>query len=149
MKINRRQLYSSALMMLIGIATVIESLNYDIKTLSRMGAGYFPLILGVALIIIAAMILVTQPHESEPEDFVFIENVRPWICVLSGVVLFIVLGKYGGLVPATFVLVSLSAFGDKQNGIKACFGIGAFITILAVGIFHFGLQMQFPLFTWG
>lgn len=157
MKFKKTEIYSSALVMAIGVATIIGSLNYDIKTLARMGPGYFPLILGTLLVIISVLLLITQPKEpktdpesqSEEAEQSNGASYRPWLCVLIAIVLFIFIGKYGGLVPATFTLVALSAYGDKENSIKACLGLATFITALAVGIFHFGLSMQFPLFTWG
>lgn len=148
--INRKELYSAGLMMLIGIGTVAGSLNYTTGTLARMGPGYFPLILGVALILVAALILATQSMESEELTGVGgAWQWRPGLCVVAGVVLFIVLGRYGGLVPATFVLVTVSALGDRTNSFKAAAGLAAVITALAVGIFHYGLKMQFPLWGWG
>lgn len=150
LNINRKELYSAGLMMLIGIGTTVGSLDYDVRSLARMGPGYFPLMLGVGLMIIAALILVTP---SDDADMVTEDDNRPqfrgWACVIIGVVLFIVLGKYGGLVPATFALVMVSALGDDGNSVIASAVLGLAITAMAVGIFHFGLQMQFPLFTWG
>src|SRR5690625_4623639 len=138
-------------MMIIGICTVIGSLNYDVRTLARMGPGYFPLLLGWMLIGISALmvasesIVVDDTQESSDTGLHF----RPWLCVIAGIILFVVLGKYGGLVPAAMVLVTLSALGDKENSIKDALLLGVFITALAAGIFHYGLKMQFPLFTWG
>lgn len=151
LKINRQELYSAGLMMLIGIGTVVGSLNYDIRTLARMGPGYFPLLLGVMLIVVGALILAT-PSTDIDEDLERGKGepqYRAWGFVVLGVVLFITLGHYGGLVPATFALVVVSALGDQSNSLKAALALGVAITLMAVGIFHFGLQMQFPLFAWG
>lgn len=148
--INRKELLSAGLMMLIGAGTVIGSLHYDVRTLARMGPGYFPLLLGVGLMIIAGLILVTP--STELEDELRSHNkpqYRAWAFVVASVVLFIVLGKFGGLVPATFVLVLVSALGDRSNTLTSAVVLAAGVTLMAVGIFHYGLQMQFPLFTWG
>lgn len=150
LNINRQELLSAGLMMLIGVGTVAGSLNYDIRTLARMGPGYFPLLLGVALVIVGALILASP--SVDPEDGLSPKGepeYRAWGFVIASVVLFIVLGKYGGLVPATFVLVFVSALGDRSNTVVSAAALAAGITAMAVGIFHFGLQMQFPLFTWG
>nr|WP_254045843.1 hypothetical protein [Paenalcaligenes hominis] len=45
-KINAKELWSGGLLVLIGMATVLGSLNYQIGSLARMGPGYFPLMLG-------------------------------------------------------------------------------------------------------
>lgn len=148
--INRKELLSAGLMMLIGVGTVIGSLNYDIRTLARMGPGYFPLLLGIGLMVIAGLILVTPSTEVDDDlDSRGEPQYRAWAFVVAGVVLFAVLGKYGGLVPATFMLVLVSSLGDRTNSITSASALAAGITLMAVGIFHYGLQMQFPLFTWG
>lgn len=151
LSINRNELLSSGLMMLIGIGTVIGSFNYDIDTLSRMGPGYFPLLLGALLILISALIL-AMPSTKIDEDlnrYGGEPQYRAWAFVVSGMVLFIVLGHYGGLVPATFALVFVSALGDRSNSVKAAMLLGLVVSIMAVAIFHYGLRMQFPLFVWG
>ena len=151
LKINKRELLSGGLMLLIGIGTVIGSLNYDVRTLARMGPGYFPLLLGAILIIIGALILVTPSTEIE-EDLGRNKGkpeYRAWAFVILGVVLFAVLGHYTGLVIATFTLVLVSALGDRTNSLKAALLLALGVTVMAVAIFHYGLQMQFPLFVWG
>ena len=147
---NKRELYSALLMMLIGIGTVVISLNYRIKTLANMGPGYFPLILGVGLILVSILIIATSAiDESKEVERQPVVAYRPWLFVASGIVAFIVLGKYGGLIPATFILVFLSALGDRANSIKAALVVAAVMTVMGVAVFHYGLQIQFALFTWG
>lgn len=151
LKINRQEIVSGGLMLLIGIGTVIGSLNYDIRSLARMGPGYFPLGLGALLIVIGALILITPSTEID-EDLGRNKGepqYRAWAFVIVGVMLFAVLGHYGGLVPATFVLVLVSALGDRSNSFIAAVALALAITVMAVAIFHYGLQMQFPLFVWG
>ena len=60
----------------------------------------------------------------------------------------IILGTYGGLVPATFSLVFISALGDHNNSVKQSFWLAVGVTAFTVAVFHYGMQMQFPLFTW-
>ncbi len=150
LKINKNEVYAAGLMMLIGLGTVLGSLNYEVRTLARMGPGYFPLLLGSALILISALILASPAlEEDEVSTTRLAPQFRAWTFVVVGMVLFIVLGKYGGLVPATFALVFISAMGDRGNSFKAAAGLAAVITVMAVGIFYYGLQMQFRPFTWG
>lgn len=147
---NKRELYSAGLMLFIGIGTTIGSLNYGIGTLARMGPGYFPLILGIVLILIGALIIATPLTEEDAAyEWSGGRQYRSWIIVIAGMLAFMILGKYGGLVPATFALIFMTALGDRSNSIKAAFALAAGVTIAAVGVFHYAMQMQFPLFTWG
>ena len=159
MKFNKNELYSGGLMMLIGIGTTVGSLEYRTGTLARMGPGYFPLMLGVALTIIAILILASPSKQSAAEEAAAAQATesgeeikQPWrapICVVLSVVLFITLGKYGGLVPATFAVVLVSALGDPDNSFVTAAVAALVVTLFAIAVFHYGLRMQFPLFTWG
>lgn len=147
---SKRELYSAGLIMLIGIGTAAGSLKYGIGTLARMGPGYFPLGLGIMLTLIGALLIATPLTEQDAEDkSPWKGQYRAWLMVIAGMMAFMVLGKYGGLVPATFALIFVSALGDRNNSIKAAFALATGVTLAAVAIFHYGLQMQFPLFIWG
>jgi hypothetical protein len=145
------------MMLLIGLATTVGSLQYGIGTLARMGPGYFPLLLGVALALLGVLIAVTPDSpdelradaEHEPSKVIVRRHFRPWSATLGGVIAFVVIGKFGGLAPATFALIFLSALGDSKNSLKACFWLSIGVVGFAIAAFHYGLQLQFPLFSWG
>ncbi len=44
-----RDYYGGALMLLIGVGAVVQGVGYDVGSLSRMGAGFFPVALGTLL----------------------------------------------------------------------------------------------------
>lgn len=147
---NRRELFSAALMLFVGIGTTVGSLNYDMGTLVRMGPGYFPLILGVVLMFFGALVLITPSNSDDSEmKLPAKRQIMSWLIIVTGIMAFMVLGKYGGLVPATFVLIFVAALADRSNSLVAALTLAALVTIAAVVVFHFGLQLQFPLFTWG
>ncbi|MGK9066147.1 tripartite tricarboxylate transporter TctB family protein [Stutzerimonas chloritidismutans] len=140
---NRRQLASSGLVLLIGLGTLLGSLNYDAGSSARMGPGYFPMVLGALLLFIGALLLVT-PGTQEDED-TGPPQYRGWACVIGGMLAFIVLGAYAGLVPATFALIFISALGDRDNSPRAAAVLALCMTVIAVLVFAYGLQIQFPL----
>ena len=94
-----------------------DGTRYPIGTLRQMGPGYFPLALGVLLIILGIMIAGTAIGGAASEDEDVIE-LRPqwwgWFCIIAGPALFILLGRYGGMLPATFACVFVAALGDRQ-----------------------------------
>ena len=117
--------------------------------LTHMGAGYIPVVLGVLLGLAGIAIAVTAgPNDfgdakSKPTEW------RGWLCVLGGVVSFVVLGGHGGLVPATFASVFIGALGDRGNSVAQSALLATAITVAGVLIFNVGLSMTFPLFAWG
>ncbi|HBP31120.1 MAG: tripartite tricarboxylate transporter TctB family protein [Advenella sp.] len=151
MKQNRSDLLSAGLLLLLGIGVALGGMQYGIGSLARMGPGYFPLLLGLLLIGIGVLIAATPSSSDTSGDGASMSGlaVRPWLCVVGGVLCFIILGQYGGLVPATFALIFISALGDRNNSIQVALALAACVTIAAVGIFYYGMQIQFPLFVWG
>lgn len=150
-KTNRRELLSAALMLTIGAAAAWGGTHYEVGTLARMGPGFFPVALGATLMLLALLMVltpVTTEDEAAAGGAREPANTRAWICVIAGVIAFIVLGSLGGLVPGTFALVLLSAFGDQRNTASACVLLAAGVTLLAVVLFRLLLQIQIPLFTW-
>lgn len=141
---NRRQLASSALVLLLGLGTLLGSFNYDVGTSARMGAGYFPMVLGALLLLIGALLLAT-PESAQEEEDVGAPQYRGWACVIGGMLAFIVLGAYAGLIPATFSLIFISALGDKENSLTTAVSLALCMTVIAVLVFSYGLQIQFPL----
>jgi len=151
----KQKYYSAGFMLLIGVATALGSWDYNMGTMARMGPGYFPLLLGILLAFIGILIAVTPDSpdeiradaEHEPLVVVARRRARPWGAAVGGVLAFIVVGRYG-LVPATFALIFCSALGDPKNSLKASFWLAAGVAAFAVAAFHYGLQLQFPLFSW-
>lgn len=139
------------LMGLLGIGAVGIGRTYQVGTLSHMGPGFFPVALGVILVLsgvaIFAAASVTQ-HSAEQDESLPPEW-RGWACIVGSLIAFVVLGHYGGLVPATFAIVFISALGDRKNTWLQSLILAAAIVIACLVIFHWALQVQFPLFAWG
>lgn len=154
---HKHKYYSAGFMLLIGVATTLGSLGYGLGSLARMGPGYFPLMLGVLLCLVGILLAVTPDSadeiradaEREPLRVIVRRRLRPWGATVGSVIAFIFVGKYGGLAPATFVLIFMAALGDPKNSIKASFWLAIGVVAFAIAAFHYGLQLQFPLFTWG
>lgn len=146
--INKKELAPALLMLFIGMATVLGSLNYQVGSLARMGPGYFPLLLGAGLMLVALLIALTPPDPQATESSAFVPQYRAWTLVIVSIILFTVLGRYGGLVPATFMLAFVATLADKNNSFKTALIVALVLTAMAIGVFHYGLQMQFPLLHW-
>lgn len=153
----KHKFVSGTLLIATGLAAVLGARQHDLGSLARMGPGYFPMLLGWVLAIIGVLIVVTPDTADEiaadSDGKTVLQRVRPharaWLAAILGMTAFIVLGIYGGLVPATFALVFISAIGDPKNSITTCLLLSVLVVIFAVAVFHFGMQMQFPLFRWG
>jgi hypothetical protein len=138
------------LMLLLGIGAMVQGQTYTIGSLSRMGPGYFPVALGAILAVLGLAMLIgaklAQPREDAkplPPEW------RGWICIIAGIVAFSVVGKYGGLVPATFAIVFISAMGERENTWQGATVLALSMVAFCVIVFWWALKLQFPLFAWG
>ena len=144
----KRDYYAGALMVLLGVGAAVTGSGYKFGTLARMGPGFMPVVLGVVLAFMGILIATTALGSSEPDDQKFLpENPQwfGWLCILAGPVLFIIVGHYGGMIPAIFACVFVSALGDKTATFKSSFVLALVVTVFGVLLFHYLLNIPFPL----
>jgi Tripartite tricarboxylate transporter TctB family len=148
-RINKDR-YGGCLVLLLGLAVTYEGKGYSVGTLSDMGPGYFPVALGIILAIVGALIAMLGSNGAEPgEETRGVIDWRGWSCILLGIAGFVVLGQYGGLVPATFAVVFISALGDRNNTVVSALVLALALVAVCVVVFWWALQLQMPLFQWG
>lgn len=147
---DRHRLYCAALPIILGMGAVYNSKDYTLGTLSNMGPGYYPTLLGYLLIGLGLLVAFVPEaggkNDHKPLREIITVHLRAWAAVAGGLILFIVLGQYTGLVIATFTLIFVAALGDRKNSLKVCFWLAVGVVVFAVAVFHYGMQMQFPLF---
>jgi uncharacterized membrane protein YfcA len=144
----RREAWAAGTMIVLGLGAIAQASTYTLGSLARM----VPAILGALLVMLGLIIakMAASPATAEEDA----EEVPPpewrgWGCIIGGLLAFILVGKFGGLVPATFVLVFISAMGDRQHTWRTAALLAVGVTILGVAVFSWALQLQFPLFRWG
>ena len=141
----------------------LAGVGYGIGTLRQMGSGFFPVVLGVLLVLVGVAMLATtrararrtpargrrrraeMAHLAGP-----VVQWRGWLCILGGVLAFVVLGEHGGLVPATFVVGLHRGAGRPREHACAtprCWRVA--MTVVGVVVFHSGCSCSLPLFAWG
>jgi hypothetical protein len=117
-----------------------------------MGPGFFPIILGVVMTflgILIAGVAATAPAVEDDQLIVPRPEWRAWACILAGPILFIFLGDWGGLVPATFACVFVSALGDRESTLKSSLILATGVTVCGVTLFSYLLQVSIPMWRWG
>jgi uncharacterized membrane protein len=150
--VKKRDFYAGGIMTLLGAAVTLDSLTYSLGTLTHMGPGMFPLMLGVTLTFVGVLILGTAMVTPLSND----ENILPkdrewyaWGCILAGPIAFIILGEFFGLVPATFACVLIPALGDRTATLKGSIILAAGVTVVGTLLFTYVLKIPFPMFRFG
>jgi hypothetical protein len=147
-----------ALLLATGLAVAAAGASYGLGSLRQMGSGFFPSVLGALMALIGLALLASARRAPDGDAAAPLPEMahlagpvvqwRGWLCILGGVAAFVVLGEHGGLVPASFVSVFVAAMGDRGNSWRAAAALAALMTALGVVVFHFGLHLLLPLFTW-
>jgi Tripartite tricarboxylate transporter TctB family len=150
--LHKRDFYAGGVTTLLGAGVTLNAASYDVGSMTHMGPGMFPLMLGIVLTFIGILIFGNALATPLGED----EHVLPrqrewrgWFCILAGPVLFIIFGEFFGMAPATFMCVFVSALGDRTSTLKSSAILAAGVTFFGVLLFSYVLQLPFPIFRWG
>jgi putative Ca2+/H+ antiporter (TMEM165/GDT1 family) len=157
LKKYKKDYYGGALMILIGLGAIYGGLNYQIGSLSHMGPGFFPASVGTLLAFTGLLIAIGARSPDKEDEGTAVPSMHPSgmpdmrgsICILLGILAFIILGQYGGLLVATFAITFISALGDRTNTVKQALVLSVGMVVIAVVVFWWALQLQLPLFQWG
>ena len=150
----RRDFCAGGLMVLFGLVAAVNGPHYHTGTLMHMGPGFMPTALGVILVLlgiaIAGTALAGSADDEEGDEHIMPPHPQwfAWLCILAGPFLFIVFGSIGGMAPATFACVFVSALGDRESTWKTSLMLAAGITVFGVVLFHYVLQVPMPVLEW-
>ena len=150
--VRQRDFYAGGLMILLGLVAVWKGPSYGLGTLMMMGPGFMPTALGAILILLGLTISGTATINAEVKNQDRLPSTpewRGWACVLGGPICFIIFGSLGGLIPAAFSCVFVSALGDRTATLKSSLALAAVVTIFGVVVFSFLLRIPIPILKWG
>ena len=147
MKITSQEDFWSGIMFIgFGVVAIAISREYPMGSAMRMGPGYFPMIIGGALIVLGAAISATGFRLRGEGIGTF-----PWRAI---VLLSVAFGVFAwglenlGFVPALAVLIVLSSLSSRNY---KWLEIAIETVVLIAGcwaVFIYGLELPFPLW-WG
>jgi hypothetical protein len=127
-----KDFWTGIIFLFFGLAAIIIGLDYPMGSAGRMGPAYFPVVLG-ALLSLVGLVGVIRSF-LRPGEAISKFHIKELVIVLVAVLLFGFLMRSAGLIPATLVLVLLSAYASPK------FTWGASIA-LAVGLAAFSVLM--------
>lgn len=142
---NNKDFWSGMMFIGIGVAALFIGRRYQFGTALHMGPGYFPGVLGGILILFGIYIAASGLRSSEKIKGSW--SARAMIVLPIAVILFGVLLKYTGFIPALVALVFGSAAAGKEFKFIEVLILTAFLTLLSVAVFIWGLSLPYPLLT--
>ena len=143
----RREWTINVVMLLIGVAFVIQSMQLGIGRIQRPGPGLLPLITGGALSLVALFSLVRSllaPIEDKDCEKFFGERIGNVILILIGLVAYVFLMPWLGYFTGTLMLM---AFLFKAGGFRrwsVVFLASVLTTSVTYLVFSYWLKLRFP-----
>jgi putative Ca2+/H+ antiporter (TMEM165/GDT1 family) len=148
---NKKDVYSGLAMVLLGSFAASIGKTYKLGTVSQMGPGFMPTWLGIILAAVGFLImfLAFRSHAEPVEAEWRLPDTRGSVCIIGGLLAFVVCAKYIGFVPASLSLLFISAMGDREQTWKSAALLAVIVTTFGVIVFYYALSQPFPLFRRG
>ena len=127
----------------LAFAIIVKYYEYPMGSASRMGAGYFPFVLGCVMAVLGLIIIVQSLVTTGTPISKFAW--RPLIWVLGAFVIFGLTAKWLGLVIAIVLLVMISAYGGHEFKLKESLISSAILAAGSIAVFVYGLKLPFPI----
>jgi hypothetical protein len=142
---NPKDFWSGVMFAVVGFAfaIIVKVYDYPMGTASRMGAGYFPFVLGNVMGVIGLIIIIQALLTSGGPISKFAW--RPLIWVLSAFILFGLIAKLAGLIISILLLVVISSYGGHEHKLKEALISSVILAASSVAIFVYGLKLPFPI----
>jgi len=140
---NPRDLTSSLVVFAAGLFFIVNGLNYSMGSPTRMGPGFYPVLLGAIAVILALILLVpalTREGHLEPIAW------RPFLAVSVAIAAFALTLRTLGVGPAIFATVVVSAFADRTARPLSTIFVAVAIVAGTWLVFIKGLGIPLPLF---
>jgi hypothetical protein len=145
MKIRAEKDFWSGMMFLgFALVAIAAARGYSMGSGGKMGPGYFPMLLGIALAGLGAL-LVGRSLVLDGAPVTRLQ-VRPTLMIVLGVILFGLMIPYLGLVIALATVTAVSAFASRESRPLEVAALAAVLAAFSVVIFVYALRL--PLTVW-
>nr|WP_249728929.1 tripartite tricarboxylate transporter TctB family protein [Acidovorax sp. CCYZU-2555] len=128
-----------------GAGFSLGALGYRVGDASRMGPGWFPLCVGLLLVLIGILVVAQSVRPHAAPETVKRPDLRSLAWVLGAVVLFGLLLQPAGLVIALVVLVVVSSRASHEFTWRAALINSVLLTLFSIGVFVEGIHLSIGL----
>jgi Tripartite tricarboxylate transporter TctB family len=142
---DSKDFWSGVMLIVIGGGAIYIGRDYPFGTALRMGAGFFPLVLGAALVLFGVFFAVRGLRSSDKIEGNW--SPRALVILPLAFVLFGVLMQHAGFVAALFVLVVGSAAAGTEFKLVEVLVLAGLLTVMCVALFIWALGLPYPLFS--
>ena len=140
---DSKDFWSGIMLVAIGAVAVFIARDYPFGTAVRMGAGFFPVVLGAALVLFGLYFTIRGLRASPRIEGNW--SLRALIVLPLAFVAFGILMEYAGFVPAMVALIIGSAAAGTEFRIGEVLALSVLLTALCVALFIWALGLPYPL----
>lgn len=150
---SQKDFFSGLLFLAVGAGFAWGAISYKIGDASRMGPGYFPLMLGVLLAVVGLVVmflsLVVETEDGDPVGRIAWKPLS--FIILANLTFGVLLGglpsiglPHMGLMAAIFALAFIASYAGDEFRIKEVFILAIVLAALSYIAFIWLLSLQFP-----
>lgn len=140
---NPKDLIAAAVVFAVGLFWVAHGLSYPMGSMVRMGSGFFPVVLGVATLVLAGFLLLQAlAVDDRIEPILW----RPFAAVTASIAAFGLALAWFGMGPAILATVVISSLADRASRPLGTIVLAIGLMIAVWLVFILGLGMTLPLF---
>lgn len=140
---NNKDFWAGMMLIGTGATAIFIAWHYPFGSMQRIGSGFFPRVLGGILILFGIYVMVRGLCKSEKINGSW--SLRALIVLPLFMVLFGVLMEHAGFIPALAVLIFGSAAASREFKLVETLLFTAFLVVLSVAMFIWGLGLPFSL----
>ena len=150
---SQKDFFSGLLFTIVGISFAVGATNFTVGTASRMGPGYFPLLLGILLAVLGILVTLISFRSKAPDgDPIGAIAWRPLGYILGANLAFgallVGLPSFGlpamGLIVAIYALVIIAGMARPKHSFKESVILATILAVGSYGGFVYLLNLQFP-----
>lgn len=138
-----KNFWTAIIYLALGLATICVARGYPFGVVGRMGPGYFPIVLGALLSLVGIISLLRSFRVigAPIEPF----SITRLLLITGSVILFGVLARGAGLIPALALLIILSAKASIKFRWGAALALAVGLTAFSALLFVKALGVPLPL----
>ncbi len=141
---DSKNLVSAGVAIALGLAIATHSaLNYPLGTVTQMGPGFLPTVIGVLIALLGLVLGIATVIA--PEAGSIEVDWRPLLFVSAALVVFGLTLEPLGLVPAIVLLVAVASLAEPGFRPRLIGGLSLFLIVMTALIFVYGLNTPLDL----
>lgn len=140
-----KDLLSGVMFSGFGVGAAIIASSYGFGSPSRMGPGFFPIVVGLLLAAMGFALIVQSLRHPEIDEPVERLHLRPLFFISTAIASFGILIEDRGLIAALVALIVIARFAGREGSLLELAAMVVVLIAVAVGIFVYGLNIYLRL----